>query len=111
MWRNNSFGIHAHIGIRGADRAVAVCNAFRNVLPELLALSASSPFLEDCVTGLHSARTEIFTKLFPRCGVPDAYDDWAAYEDYVRFLYHDSLDRRAHADLVERPAASGVSDR
>ena len=87
VWRNNSFGIHAHIGIRGADRAIAVCNAFRNVLPELLALSASSPFVEDCVTGLHSARTEIFTKMFPRCGVPDAYDGWRAYEEYVRFLY------------------------
>jgi carboxylate-amine ligase len=87
VWRNNSFGIHAHIGIRGADRAIAVCNAFRNVLPELLALSASSPFIEDCVTGLHSARTEIFTKMFPRCGVPDAFDGWAAYEEYVRFLY------------------------
>jgi glutamate---cysteine ligase / carboxylate-amine ligase len=87
VWRNNSFGIHAHIGIRGADRAVAVCNAFRNVLPELLALSASSPFVEDCVTGLHSARTEIFTKLFPRAGVPDVYDGWAGFEQYVRFLY------------------------
>ena len=87
VWRNNSFGVHAHIGIRGADRAVAVCNAFRNVLPELLALSASSPFIEDCVTGLHSARTEIFTKLFPRCGVPDVYSGWAEYEEYVRFLY------------------------
>jgi glutamate---cysteine ligase / carboxylate-amine ligase len=87
VWRNNSFGIHAHIGIRGADRAIAVCNAFRNVLPELLALSASSPFIEDVVTGLHSARTEIFTKMFPRCGVPDAFDGWAAYEEYVRFLY------------------------
>src|SRR5437899_3516003 len=87
VWRNNSFGIHAHIGIRGADRAVAVCSAFRNVLPELLAVSASSPFLEDCVTGLHSLRTEIFTKLFPRCGVPDAYEGWDGYEEYVRFLY------------------------
>jgi glutamate---cysteine ligase / carboxylate-amine ligase len=87
VWRNNSFGIHTHIGIRGADRAVAVCNAFRNVLPELLAVSASSPFVEDCVTGLHSARTEIFTKFFPRCGVPDAYADWADFERYVRFLY------------------------
>jgi len=87
VWRNNSFGIHAHIGIRGADRAIAVCNAFRNVLPELLALSTSSPFVEDCVTGLHSARTEIFTKLFPRCGIPDAYDGWAGFEEYVRFLY------------------------
>ena len=87
VWRNNSFGIHAHIGVRGADRAMAVCNAFRNVLPELLALSASSPFVEDCVSGLHSARTEIFTKMFPRCGVPDAFESWAAYEEYVRFLF------------------------
>jgi carboxylate-amine ligase len=87
VWRNNSFGIHAHIGIKGADRAIAVCNAFRNVLPELLALSASSPFAEDCVTGLHSVRTEIFTRMFPRCGVPDAYDGWAAYEEYIRLLY------------------------
>ena len=87
VWRNNSFGVHAHIGIRGADRAIAVCNAFRHVLPELLALSASSPFVEDCVTGLHSARTEIFTKMFPRAGVPDVYDGWDGFERYVRFLY------------------------
>ena len=87
VWRNNSFGIHTHIGIRGADRAVSVCNAFRNVLPELLALSTSSPFVEDVVTGLYSARTEIFTKLFPRSGVPDAYDGWEGFERYVRFLY------------------------
>src|SRR5256886_3609231 len=87
VWRNNSFGIHAHIGIRGADRAIAVCNAFRNVLPELLALSGSSPFVEDVVTGLHSARTQIFTRMFPRCGVPDPYDGWNGFEDYVRFLY------------------------
>jgi glutamate---cysteine ligase / carboxylate-amine ligase len=87
VWRNNSFGIHAHIGIRGADRAISVCNAFRNILPELLALSASSPFVEDCVTGLHSVRTEIFTKMFPRCGVPDTFEGWRAYEEYVRFLF------------------------
>jgi carboxylate-amine ligase len=87
VWRNNSFGIHTHVAIRGPDRAVAVCNAFRNVLPELLALSASSPFVEDVVTGLHSARTEIFTRMFPRCGVPDAYDGWDGFERYVRFLY------------------------
>jgi carboxylate-amine ligase len=87
VWRNNSFGVHTHIAVRGADRAVAVCNAFRNVLPELLALSASSPFVEDIVTGLHSARTQIFTRMFPRCGVPDEYDGWDGFERYVRFLY------------------------
>ena len=87
VWRNNSFGIHTHIAVRGPDRAIAVCNAFRNVLPEVLALSASSPFVEDVVTGLHSARTEIFTRMFPRCGVPDEYDGWDGFERYVRFLY------------------------
>jgi glutamate---cysteine ligase / carboxylate-amine ligase len=87
VWRNNSFGIHVHVAIRGPDRAVAVCNALRNYLPELLALSASSPFVEDVCTYLHSARTEIFTKMFPRCGIPDAYDGWDGFECYVRFLY------------------------
>jgi len=104
VWRNNSFGIHAHIGIRGADRAIAVCNAFRNVLPELLALSTSSPFVEDAVTGLHSARTEIFTKMFPRCGIPDAYDGWADFEHYVRFLYEtDSIDEHTQLWWSVRP--------
>jgi glutamate---cysteine ligase / carboxylate-amine ligase len=87
VWRNNTFGMHVHVGIRGADRAVAVCNMLRNFLPELLALSASSPFVENVNSGLHSARTQIFTRMFPRCGVPDPYDGWDGFERYVRFLY------------------------
>ncbi|MDQ3889706.1 MAG: YbdK family carboxylate-amine ligase [Actinomycetota bacterium] len=87
VWRNNSFGLHVHVGIRGADRAVRVATALRSYLPELLAYSASSPFLENCFTHLHSARTQIFTRMFPRCGVPDRFVDWAEYERYVRFLY------------------------
>ena len=87
VWRNNTFGLHVHVGIRGADRAVAVCNTLRNYLPELLALSASSPFVEGVFTYLHSARTEIFTRMFPRCGIPDAYAGWEGFEEYVRFLY------------------------
>jgi carboxylate-amine ligase len=59
----------------------------RNFLPELLALSASSPFVENVNSGLHSARTQIFTRFFPRCGVPDAFASWAEYEGFVRFLY------------------------
>jgi glutamate---cysteine ligase / carboxylate-amine ligase len=87
VWRNNSFGLHVHVGIRGADRAIGVCNGLRTWLPDLLALSASSPFVENVVSGLHSARTQIFTRMFPRCGVPDAYDGWDGFESYVRFLY------------------------
>jgi carboxylate-amine ligase len=87
VWRNNSFGIHTHVAIRGADRAIRVASELRRFLPELLALSASSPFVEGVNTGLHSARTQIFTRMFPRCGVPDPYADWAEFERYVRFLY------------------------
>ncbi len=87
VWRNNTFGLHLHVAIEGADRAIAVTAGLRNFLPELLALSASSPFVEEVNTGLHSARTQIFTRFFPRCGVPDAFDSWAQYESFVRFLY------------------------
>ncbi|MGH3135915.1 MAG: carboxylate-amine ligase [Gaiellaceae bacterium] len=88
VWRNNSFGLHVHVAIKGPDRAIAVVGAMRNFLPELLALSASSPFVENVNTGLHSARTQIFTRFFPRCGVPDAFASWAEYESFVRFLHH-----------------------
>jgi glutamate---cysteine ligase / carboxylate-amine ligase len=87
VWRNNSFGHHVHVGIRGADRAIKVCDALRSYLPDLLALSASSPFIENVNTGLHSVRTEIFTRMFPRCGIPDVYGSWDVYEDYVRLLF------------------------
>jgi carboxylate-amine ligase len=87
VWRNNSFGLHVHVAINGPDRAVSVCNGLRNFLPELLALSASSPFVENVNSGLHSARSQIFTRPFPRCGIPDAYDGWDGFERYVRFLY------------------------
>src|SRR4051812_45588573 len=87
VWRNNSFGQHVHVGINGPDRAIKVCSALRAYLPELLALSASSPFVEGVNSGLHSARTQIFTRMFPRCGIPDAFGSWDEWERYVRFLY------------------------
>jgi len=85
-WRNNTFALHVHVGVRGPDRAIQVCDRLRPVLPLLLAISANSPFLEGREVGLHSVRTQIFTKSFPRCGVPDPFGDWAAYADYVEFL-------------------------
>jgi carboxylate-amine ligase len=84
--RNNTFSLHVHVGVNGADRAVRVSDRLRPVLPTLLALSASSPYLDARDSGLHSARTQTFTKSFPRCGVPDAYGSWEAYRDYLRLL-------------------------
>ena len=85
-WRNNTFGMQVHVGIRGADRAMAVANAMRTYVPELLALSCSSPWLEGRITHLRSTRTQIFTRMFPRCGIPDIFTDWSDYDRYVRFL-------------------------
>lgn len=85
-WRNNTFSLHVHVGIRGADRAVLVCDRLRPVLPLLLAISASSPFLDGRDSGLHSARTQIFTKSFPRCGIPDPCGGWDPFARYVDLL-------------------------
>ena len=85
-WRNNTFSLHVHVGIQGAERAVLVCDRLRPVLPVLLAISANSPFLDGRDSGLHSARTQTFTKSFPRCGVPDAFGGWAAFADYIELL-------------------------
>src|ERR1041385_3859967 len=104
VWRNNSFGQHVHVGINGPDRAIRVCSALRNYLPELLALSASSPFVEGVFSGLHSARTQIFTRMFPRCGIPDAYPGWDGFERYVRFLYETkSIDEHTQIWWSVRP--------
>ena len=56
------------------------------MLPLLLAISANSPYLDGRDSGLHSARTQSFTKSFPRCGVPDAFGGWGAYREYIEFL-------------------------
>jgi glutamate---cysteine ligase / carboxylate-amine ligase len=85
-WRNNTFSLHVHAGVNGLDRAVQVCDRLRPVLPQLLAISANSPFLDGRDTGLHTARTQSFTKSFPRCGVPDHFGGWAAYREYIEFL-------------------------
>jgi carboxylate-amine ligase len=84
--RNNTWSLHVHMGIRGADRAIAVCDRMRELLPLLLAASANSPFLDRRDTGLHTVRSEIFTRTFPRCGVPSPFVDWRSYADFVGLL-------------------------
>jgi len=84
--RNNTWSLHVHMGVRGADRAIAVCDWMRELLPLLLAVSANSPFLDRRDTGLHTVRTETFTRVFPRCGIPSAFGDWRTYADFVALL-------------------------
>ncbi|HEY0516170.1 MAG TPA: glutamate-cysteine ligase family protein, partial [Solirubrobacteraceae bacterium] len=68
-------GLHLHVRISGADRALAVYNALRAHLPELAALAANAPLHEARDTGLASVRPLIAGSL-PRQGVPPAYGSW-----------------------------------
>ena len=98
--RNNTFSLHVHVGIRDIDRAVKVCDRLRGVLPVLLAISASSPYLDGLDSGLHSARSQAFTKSFPRCGIPDAYGVVGRLSRLSGPADRDQLDPRVHAGLV-----------
>jgi glutamate---cysteine ligase / carboxylate-amine ligase len=84
--RNNTWSMHVHVGVRGADRAIAVCDHLRGVLPPLLAMSANSPFLDGHDSGLASVRSEIFTRTFPRCGVHEPFGDWRTYAEFIELL-------------------------
>src|SRR4051794_27704757 len=84
--RNNTFALQVHVGVQGGDRAIQACDRLRPVLPLLLAISANSPYVDGRDSGLHSARTQTFTKSFPRCGVPDPFGSWAAWQEYVELL-------------------------
>src|SRR6476661_3995390 len=87
--RNNTFALQVHIGVNGPDRAIQACDRLRPVLPLLLAISANSPYVDGQDSGLHSARTQTFTKSFPRCGVPDAFGGWSGrggFREYLELL-------------------------
>jgi carboxylate-amine ligase len=79
------FGMHVHVGLDDADKAIHVANGMRVHVPVLLALSANSPFWRGDVTGLQSTRTPIFRQ-FPRVGMPPAYADWEDYERQLGFM-------------------------
>ncbi|HEX5927330.1 MAG TPA: YbdK family carboxylate-amine ligase [Baekduia sp.] len=71
------FGLHVHVALSGADRALAVYNAVREELPALAALAGASPFYEGRDTGLASVRPKL-SELLPRQGVPPAFSGWEA---------------------------------
>ncbi|MDX6467381.1 MAG: glutamate---cysteine ligase / carboxylate-amine ligase [Gaiellaceae bacterium] len=73
------FGLHVHVGLESAQQAIAVANALRTWLPELLAASANSPFWHGRDTGLASTRSKIFDAM-PRSGLPPAFASFEEFE-------------------------------
>lgn len=84
------FGMHVHVGLDDADKAIHVANGMRVHVPVLLALSANSPFWRGDRTGLLSTRTPIFRQ-FPRVGMPPAYRDWEDWERQVAFMVNSGV--------------------
>ncbi len=79
------FGMHVHIGIDDKELMIDVMNQARYFLPHLLALSTSSPFWHNRVTGLKSYRTIVFENL-PRTGPPPVFGSWSEYQEFIALL-------------------------
>lgn len=82
---NLIFGLHVHVGMPSKEMAIHIANSARYFLPHVFALSTNSPFWEGRETGFKSYRTKVFDK-FPRTGIPDYFDSYSAYENYVNLL-------------------------
>jgi carboxylate-amine ligase len=83
------FGLHVHVAVESGDAAAAVAMSLRTHVPELLALSANSPYWQGHATGLASTRSKVFETM-PRSGLPPRLDSYAEF-----------------VELVERGAAAG----
>lgn len=79
------FGLHLHVAIEGADKAVYVADGIRRYIPLLLGLSCNSPFWRGEDTGMGSARISQF-RSFPRVGVPPHYGTWDLFEERVQAM-------------------------
>ena len=101
--RNTTAGLHVHVGVDDADKAVWVANEARWHLAPMLALSANSPYWCGFDTGLQSARAKIFEAL-PNTGVPTAFDSYAAFDEFERtMLATDAIDDRGELWFDVRP--------
>lgn len=76
------FGLHVHVGLESADQAIHVANALRTWLPELLALSANSPFWHGRDSGLSSTRSKVFDAM-PRSGLPPQFESFGEFQRLV----------------------------
>ncbi|MCW5964642.1 MAG: carboxylate-amine ligase [Bryobacterales bacterium] len=82
---NLIFGLHVHIGVADRETCIQLMNGARYFLPHILALSTNSPFWEGDDTGLKSYRCKVFDR-FPRTNIPDIYQSWSEFQDFVNLL-------------------------
>jgi len=83
--RMQIFGVHFHVGVRSAEKAIAIANALTAYIPHFLALSASSPYWSGHDTGLASSRSKVFENL-PTAGLPYRMEGWQEFEEFMHTL-------------------------
>ena len=109
-WRNNTFSNHVHVGVRGADRAVAVCDALRPCCPCCWRRRPTRRWSR-AASAACTRRARRSSRACSRAaGSPTTSASWEAYAALRRLPLPDALDRRAHPDLVERAPAPRVRD-
>ena len=101
--RNTTAGLHVHVGVDDADKAVWIANELRRHIPLMLALSANSPYWNGFDTGLASARAKIFEGL-PNTGMPTTFDSYDSFQRFERRMVEtDSIDDRGELWFDVRP--------
>jgi carboxylate-amine ligase len=73
------------VAVADGDRAIRIMDELNRHLPVLLAMSASSPFVEGEDSGLASARIKLF-EMLPNSGLAPHFDDWADFESFMDTL-------------------------
>jgi carboxylate-amine ligase len=86
-WASRSLlacGMHVHVAVGDADRAVALHDSLRSYLPLLGAVSASSPIYDGEDAGVASARAHL-NQSVARFGSPPAFRSWNNFAAFARW--------------------------
>ncbi len=75
-------GLHVHVSVGGGERTLAVYNALRSYLPEIVALAANAPFYRGEDSGLATVRPKL-NECWPRAGVPPAFASWRELSEFT----------------------------
>ncbi|HEY1089723.1 MAG TPA: YbdK family carboxylate-amine ligase, partial [Burkholderiaceae bacterium] len=81
------FGQHVHVGCPGPDQALVLMHGLSRFVPHLIALSASSPFVQGIDTGFASARLNS-TLALPLSGRAPFLTRWDEFEAYFAKMAH-----------------------
>jgi carboxylate-amine ligase len=76
------YGMHVHIGMKSGEECIQYHNFFTRLIPNLISLSASSPFWQGMNTELAACRPTMYEAL-PTAGIPYPFKSWEGFQKLV----------------------------